>query len=401
MAKSCILSEDMVVAQIVSRLPPKSLMRFKCVCKLWYNLINSPSFVAKNLFNSMHNKFSSSISIVFKRTVLKDNNITDEEEIYHILRDDSDRKQVLLSLLDLCNNHDGDEQYLHSVVEDFSVPPPMGLAFTLQIVGHCNGIICLSTHAGSDRVALCNPSIKEFKFLPKSCLVHPPGVAYVYHVGFGYDSQAKDYKLVRIASSLSFGDHPTRGEVYSLGSNSWREIKTDFRTRTYSPGSGLYFKGNYYWYAFEQEEETYKEFILSFDISDELFHHMSVPDSFHVADGSYRNLVVSKQSIALLSYKAGCGVPRTFEVWVMEHWCAAKDVWTKNLIIGPLEGIEIALLFWKSDEFLVVGNDAHAVSYNLCTQRFKYLPIHGVEEADRIQAVVYVNSIVSVKQRQQ
>ncbi|PRQ23256.1 putative F-box domain-containing protein [Rosa chinensis] len=400
MAKSCILSEEMVTTQIVSRLPPKSLMRFKCVCKLWYKVIGSPSFLTMHLSNSMHNKFYSFISIVFKLTILKDKKLT-EEEIYHVLRDSSDRKQVLLSLLNLCNNTVGDGPHLQSVVEDFTVPPPMGLAFTLQIVGHCDGIICLSTHAGSDRAALCNPSIKEFKFLPKSCLIHPPNVAYVYHVGFGYDSKAKDYKLVRIALSISYGEHPTRGEIYSLGSNSWREIKTDFRTRVYStPGSGLYFKGNYYWYAFKQEEPEYhKEFILSFDMSDELFHHTSVPDSFHVTDGCYRSLVVLRESIALLSYEAGYGVPKTFEVWGTEGFGAGKDFWTKYVTIGPLEGIEIPLVFWKTDELLVVTNNASAVSYNLCTQTSKYLPINGAEASD-IKAVVYVNSIVSVNRRQ-
>lgn len=133
----------------------------------------------------------------------------------------------------------------------------------LQIVGHCDGIICLSTH---ELAALYNPSIKEFNFLPKSCLLPPPNVAYGYNVGFGYDSKAKDYKVVRIACSISHSDHPpNRGEVYTFSSNSWSEIKTNFNTLLYStPGSGLYFKGVYYWYAFKQELEHHKEFIVSF-----------------------------------------------------------------------------------------------------------------------------------------
>ncbi|RXH68597.1 hypothetical protein DVH24_030930 [Malus domestica] len=42
--------QDMVV-EILSRLPPKSLMRFQCICKSWCTLINSPSFQRGNLGN--------------------------------------------------------------------------------------------------------------------------------------------------------------------------------------------------------------------------------------------------------------------------------------------------------------------------------------------------------------
>lgn len=47
-----------------------------------------------------------------------------------------------------------------------------------------------------------------------------------------------------------------------------------------------------------------------------------------------------------------------------------------------MEGVEISLLyplvFWKSDELLMVSNDGRVVSYNLGRRTFKYLPIHFV-----------------------
>ncbi|RXH82233.1 hypothetical protein DVH24_036574 [Malus domestica] len=59
-----------MVVEILSRLPPKSLMRFKCVQKSWHNLINSPSFVAMQLSNSLTS------SIIEQHTVLNNTNIT-------------------------------------------------------------------------------------------------------------------------------------------------------------------------------------------------------------------------------------------------------------------------------------------------------------------------------------
>lgn len=71
----------------------------------------------------------------------------------------------------------------------------------------------------------------------------------------------------------------------------------------------------------------------------------------------------------------------------------------KHVTIGPLDDIELPLVFWTSDELLMAAANGHVVSYNLCTHTFKYIPIHGVEVATYIQAFVYVNSIISVKER--
>ena len=45
----------------------------------------------------------------------------------------------------------------------------------------------------------------------------------------------------------------------------------------------------------------------------------------------------------------------------------------------------------------MVASDGRVVSYNFSIHKHKYLPIHGVEDPSYILAVVYVNSIVSVK----
>ncbi|XP_028801586.1 F-box protein At5g49610-like [Neltuma alba] len=41
-----------VIISILLRLPVKSLMRFRCVCKEWKNLFKTPSFVAEHLHHS-------------------------------------------------------------------------------------------------------------------------------------------------------------------------------------------------------------------------------------------------------------------------------------------------------------------------------------------------------------
>ncbi|XP_034197753.1 F-box protein At3g49450-like [Prunus dulcis] len=102
-------SEDMVV-QMMSRLPHKSLMRFRCLNKSWNNLIvdakNSPSLVAKHLSNSKLNA-SSTTCIIFKRLL------------------QYDRTAPLFStIINICNDNANNLVH-HSVVEDIHVSLPM------------------------------------------------------------------------------------------------------------------------------------------------------------------------------------------------------------------------------------------------------------------------------------
>ena len=89
MAASGLMPEEMVV-QILARLHPKSLMRFECVRKSWYALINDPQFVNKHPHS--YNDVSSSTRILLKGTMAKETETTKEE--------------VASSFLDLPNDSD-------------------------------------------------------------------------------------------------------------------------------------------------------------------------------------------------------------------------------------------------------------------------------------------------------
>ncbi|XP_061993541.1 F-box/kelch-repeat protein At3g06240-like [Rosa rugosa] len=395
---------DEIVEEILSRLPPKSLMRFKCVCTLWCNLIKSHSFVAKHLSNSL--RASSSVSILFKHTVEKmvDHEISNEEG------------SILLSLLNRCN--DDVDDLFSIVVENLNVPPPLnqiGFSSYLGIAGHCDGIICLKLFYGN--VVLCNPAIKEFKLLPKSVLILPNRDSlylafelenYTELLGFGYDPKGKDYKVVRLLVYSLFS-YWFKTEVYTMGSNSWREIKTkytnDYHFKDCWDKQQLFYEGKYYWQVcgFDRGHNLVHKFILSFDMGDELFYEISLPwQDTETYGGTQGRLAVWKGSIALVSFEHEIVGPQSFDIWVMmNNSCGVKSPWTKYLTIGPMEGIDIPvvypLVFWKNDELVMVAVDGRVVSYNLGTQTFKYLPIHFVEDFPDTQAVVYMSSIVSVE----
>ncbi|GMN43946.1 hypothetical protein TIFTF001_013146 [Ficus carica] len=83
----------------------------------------------------------------------------------------------------------------------------------------CDGIICL---VHDDNLILCNPAIKEVRFLPTSGLL---GSGYgCKGVGFEYDCRVNDYNVIIFA--ISFAWRPSFvSKLYSLSTNSWKEIK--------------------------------------------------------------------------------------------------------------------------------------------------------------------------------
>ncbi|KAK8976778.1 hypothetical protein V6N11_047548 [Hibiscus sabdariffa] len=103
----------------------------------------------------------------------------------------------------------------------------------VTVHGPHNGILCLECDANI--ICLWNPSTREFKVLPQSSIQRPPSAADTSFcgLGFGYDSQTDDYKVVRFIDN-TFEYHcdgnsyyletTYQVDLYSLKGNSWKEI---------------------------------------------------------------------------------------------------------------------------------------------------------------------------------
>nr|BAG07418.1 hypothetical protein [Pyrus pyrifolia]BAJ52226.1 hypothetical protein [Pyrus pyrifolia]BEL64105.1 hypothetical protein [Pyrus pyrifolia] len=390
--------EDSVV-ETLSILPPKSLMRFKCIRKSWCTLINSPSFVAKHLNNSVDNKLSSSTCILLTRSqplVFPDNNW---------------KLEVFWSMINL--SIDSDEHNLHYDVKDLHIPFPLEDYHFVQIDGYCNGIVCViawkTLHLVN--VLLCNPATREFSQLPCSCLLQPSRPkrkfqleTIVIGLGFGYNCKPKEYKVVQIIENCEYSDDeqyyyhrialPHTAEVYTTAANSWREIKIDISSGTFNCSPSAYLKGFCYWFATDGEK-----YILSFDLGDEIFQRIQLP-SRRESDLKFSSLFLCKESIAAF---CSCCDPSDedstlCEIWVMDDYDGVKSSWTKLLTFGPLKGIENPFTFWKSDELLMVASGGRATSYNSSTRNLNYLHIRPIlNEVRGFQALIYVESMVPVK----
>ena len=166
--------------QILCRLPVKSLIRFRCVSKIWNSLITTSAFIDSHLTQSLSLPSNSNKLIVSR------GDFRTKVEYYEFIHDD---------------NNDSDSSFHQFQNVEF----PLSSYFNL--IGSVNGLFCLCE---KERIILWNPCIRKFITLPKtnSAVIN----------GFGFDARTNDYKVVSIAPK----PRPLV-EVYSLKEGAWRK----------------------------------------------------------------------------------------------------------------------------------------------------------------------------------
>uniref|UniRef100_A0A2N9ECY2 F-box associated beta-propeller type 1 domain-containing protein n=1 Tax=Fagus sylvatica TaxID=28930 RepID=A0A2N9ECY2_FAGSY len=187
--------------------------------------------------------------------------------------------------------------------------------------------------------------------------------------GLGYHSQNNDFKIVRIVVLESKVPPVAEAEVYTLSTDSWRRVVISLESEpnigyidfidVLSPG--LFFNGALHSTVFSGD---YK-FILSFDVNDETFRPIMLPQNFfdEMLALSFDSLGVFKGSLALFVCGENLdGDVDVSHIWVMREYGVVES-WTK--IIVPVDSAE---WFWgctDSGELLLNTFERGLVSYDL------------------------------------
>ncbi|KAM3286722.1 hypothetical protein P3S67_025521 [Capsicum chacoense] len=218
------IPEEEILVDILTRLPVKSLLRFKCVSESWKALISDPYFKRKHL-NHAKNKLN------FQKF-----------------------------LFDTLSPGKGYDFYcaslsLNGLVNDFrrldwpSVSTPF----------------CENSSNEPSMLSLWNPSTSESMVLPR--LGSPLQVS---TYGLGYDSISDDYKVLRIDQEGMAPD-----EILALKSGSWRKIDQP-SIRIDSDGFTMFGReclafvhGAFHWLG--------PQSVVSFNISDETYGRIPLP----------------------------------------------------------------------------------------------------------------------------
>ncbi|XP_065854429.1 F-box/kelch-repeat protein At3g06240-like [Euphorbia lathyris] len=258
--------------EILSRLPVRSLLRLKIVCKKWYSLISTNDEFAKLQFKQLSaaNNLTSTIIHVEKRHWSFQSRDCDESPN--------------LGLGTRILNFPNPFQY------EIGCP---------CIVGSARGLICVAPK-GCACCYIWNPCTCDCKRIQ---LKH----GFRLH-GFGYDLCGDDYKIL--------GNWDSKFLIFSLKTNSWRMLENKGFSYNLAT-SALYSNGALHWCLYRK--------IMAFDLSDEMFFEIGMPEEIIDVECSRQLLLLFDFQICLCVSHG-----RKMDVWVWK-----TKSWTKLFQILP------------------------------------------------------------------
>ncbi|XP_059456610.1 F-box/kelch-repeat protein At3g06240-like [Corylus avellana] len=342
----CIPNE--VVTDILSRLPVKSLIRFRCVSRTWSSLISSPHLIAA------HRNFTLSNT---------------HHPPYLLFRHFNDQ-------------HKNERFTLPSSDDLF----PRTLSQEMEengIVGSSNGLLCLNI-CYNDGYVFWNPSIRKAIYLPDPSIRFSSHGQFLHSLGFGYDPTTDDFKLVRVAYLEGITETvPPPVEIYTLRTGAWRFVT--------APGPpyvidewplSVFVNGAVHWLAHTPwNKGDFRNVIVSFDMGAEAFHEMDLPESLQGSEHLNVTVAVLDGLLALAPCNGWWG-EESHSVWVMKEYGVVES-WTKQFDVDVREGLGRVIAFRRKGEVPV--NKASG-------QLILDLPIYGLTESFYLNT--YVESLV-------
>ncbi|XP_062001450.1 F-box/kelch-repeat protein At3g23880-like [Rosa rugosa] len=376
-ALTSVTDLDGVPDEILARLPVKTLMRFRCVCKPWRALISQSHFVTKH-FNYASKGFTENTSSLL---------ISMSPVRY--CEASMDLSLDCEALKDL--NDDGDA---HLAIRKLEFPVMFPNSSRRKIVGSCNGLICVEIDEKD--MVLWNPCTGQSNLLPKptSKLC---GVGYdltMKFSGFGYDSTNDDYKVVRGYSFRVAGSKETVVQVFSLKSGSWRTHEGLSYLRLVGPG--CFSNGALHW-----AETIFNDFrppalrTISFDLAEEKFQEMLPLPS----QAGNRYSFIPGDCFGVYTYDYLHNEIFRFRIWIMKEY-RVQESWTE---VGSLDilredsGFSLVMLLCilENGEGLIVQtcDFQSLVLYSFKEQTFRnVVRTHNEWKSD---AVIYKETLVS------
>lgn len=294
---------------IFSRLPIISILHIKCVCKAWHNaLAQSQDPRLPIMFSIRANQRNPSLILHCDSPIVN--------KLCYISSDNYSNSKVLKI-----------------------VPPFMSNMTEYQVVGSCNGLLCISDALYFDPVYVCNIFTGDYIELPKTSHQLEQEVA----LGFGNVPATKEYKIVRVVNYNN--NHRTlrlRGwsersdvQILTIGSTelAWRSLgaihwKLDLRP------SEAFINGALHWVTTRRYQRGLHLRIVAFDLAEEKFKEIERPMCGSLNNVSNFHLVNLRGCLSAVAVVCQDG-RSLIEIWVMQVY-NAKESWTKDYVISTV-----------------------------------------------------------------
>ncbi|OMP07502.1 hypothetical protein COLO4_07287 [Corchorus olitorius] len=289
-----------VIFQILSHLPVETLIKCTLVCKEWYALITSSSFINAHLATTLAKPLISQ-PILTRRFTDSPNK---EHYFLHLNHKSMDTCQAIKK----------------------SPLKPIENLYP-RIVGTVNGLICLSDDlfGYTNRILLWNPLVRRSMELPMPNVTYKDFGPYSFILGFGFDAKKNDYKVVRLLYPQSEEGNPPKVEVFSVMEKKWRMISGEgIKFCFVEPGwTQCFLNGRVHWIAYEKNTRGGgRNWVVLFDMEDEKFRKMKLPQPVDTTNPMNVFISVTKGVLTVCSYYS-----LTLEIEADDRYC---DIWEKT-----------------------------------------------------------------------
>ena len=347
-----------IISLILIKLPVKTLLTLKCVCRYFYRFVSCPDFIKEQLKFSTKDVSMSSYNLMYR-------------EVYNY------RELKITSIRSL---------WCEFSVNLFNLEYPQSELQDVQIVGSCNGLVVIIVN--DEHFFIWNPTIRKHEKLPTivgykylgSNWIDPP-----FLCGFGFDASNDDYKVVALfklyPGSTSTNDIYYAVYVYSLKRSSWIRIP-DFSGEKFQKFDKFhepfakFVCGKLHWTSYNNQS------IISFDVEREVFGTLEQPT--HEDGYRFKTLTVLGGLICL------CCDHITFtNMWVMKEY-GIKESWTKIFTLSDDDHFcfPLALSIMPNGE-LLIDDESYLDFYNPKDDSRRSIEIRPDH------SVIYVESLIS------
>ncbi|CAO2821397.1 unnamed protein product [Amaranthus hypochondriacus] len=333
--------DNHILKKIFVKLPVKSLIYLKSVCKNWCDIIEDPKF--HDIYIKAQQQFPRLVLRSPTLYISDVNMINPPTKLNHPLR--------------------------HLRDSAVNVNIQVGFTKCTKIVGVCRGLICFSMEKYPYSVILYNPTTMSIRILPAmpdfSLSKEEREDSYM---GFGYDADTQDYKYVQVLQCNVGSQDDTRmflGAVfiYSLRNNRWSsggDGAPEFLK--FHNKNGVDMNGILHW-VIKPETDLASQQILTYSLFNSNFGSLAAPcidtDTSFIQSS---DMVVLDECLCLTRNYVLNNRHYYFDFWVMQ-----EDSWTRICKFkkdNPAKYLNLtAICYFKKENKLLVHYNLFEIGY--------------------------------------
>ncbi|XP_071735740.1 F-box/kelch-repeat protein At3g23880-like [Rutidosis leptorrhynchoides] len=344
-----------ILVNILSRLPAKSLGQFKSVCRYWFSLISSETFVKLHHHQAL-NDIHTNHSRIFIMSNHSMHSVDYESPACYEEGVDDDDAKGFVSL----NN------------------PLTEEAVGERLLGSCYSFIYFVCY--NQCILLWNPTTQKTRLIPDPSMTDGDPF-----YGLGYVFSTDDYKMVRASCCIS--SKSISFDVFNLNIGYWKMGQASDIDIDDPDLIEIFFNGSLNWLVRYRGDHDKRAKVLSFDMKYEIFKVTTLPDC-----GAFFSLGDMKGCL----YAVCGGDGADMEIWVMKEY-GAESSWSKVIKLNSIEfhcGYQLwPVCFTKEGDDVIIDIDSWTmVRYNLSNKTIKMFKFRGTYLHDWL---VYHQTLVS------